>query len=43
VSNKSSLPKLFIKAPMSRLFVKKNFGRAAYEKIKIEDGIDVEV
>ena len=28
---------------MGRFFLRKYFGRAAYKKIKIEDGIDVEI
>ena len=42
MSGGSNFPKLFTKAPMGSFFVKKNFERATYEKIKIEDGIDVD-
>ena len=41
MSGGSNFPKLFTKAP--RFFLEKLFKRVAYEKIKIEDGKNVEV
>ena len=43
MSGRGNFPELFVKAPIVRFFLKKYFGRLAYKKIKIEDGIDVEV
>ena len=43
MGGESSFPKLFIKAPMGRFFLKKLFNGVAYEKIKLEGGKNVKV
>jgi hypothetical protein len=43
VSGGSSFPKLFVKAPMGRFYLRKFVQRVAYEELKFKDGIDMEV
>ena len=43
MSGRINFPKVFVKAPMERFFLKKYFGGVAYEKFKVNDGKDVEI
>ena len=42
-SSESGFSQLFTKVPIKRFFLKKRFEWVTYQKIKIKDGIDMEV